>query len=84
MARGDDGDFADVPDRPSPVSLYPWVLIAWSAGSDTVGGKLHPAWLAAGGLVAFAVLYAAAIWLRWRTPGGAPRTSCLLSLAWSR
>ena len=67
MARGDDRDFADVPDRPSPVSLYPWLLIAWSAGSDTIGGKLHPGWLAAGGLVAFAGLYAAAIWLRWRT-----------------
>ena len=67
MAQGDGRDFADVPDRPSPVALYPWLLIAWSAGSDALGGKLHPGWLAAGGLAAFAGLYAAAIWLRWRS-----------------
>jgi hypothetical protein len=47
MAQGDGRDFADVPDRPAPVSLYPWLLIAWGTASDTVDGRFHPAWLAA-------------------------------------
>jgi two-component system, NarL family, sensor histidine kinase DesK len=67
MARGDGGDFPEVPDRPSPVTLYPWLLIAAGAASDTASGKFHPAWLAASGLTAFAVLYAASTWVRWRT-----------------
>ena len=67
MAQGDARDFAEVPDRPSPVSLYPWLLIATGAASDTVSGKVHPLWLAVGGLVAFAGLYMAVPWVRWRT-----------------
>ena len=31
MAQGGDRDFPEVPDRPSPVSLYPWLLIAGPA-----------------------------------------------------
>jgi two-component system, NarL family, sensor histidine kinase DesK len=73
MAQGDGRDFADVPDRPAPVSLYPWLLIAWGTASDTVDGRFHPAWLAATGLAAFAGLYVAVIWVRWRT--GRPRAS---------
>jgi two-component system sensor histidine kinase DesK len=79
MAQVDGRDFADVPDRPSVVALYPWLLIAGGAASDAVDGKLHPAWLAALGLAAFAGLYAAAIWVRWRTDR--LRASCLLLTA---
>ncbi len=67
MAAGDDRDFADVPDRASPFALYGWLLIAWGAASDTADGKLHPAWVAGAGLIAFAGLYVTSIWARWRT-----------------
>lgn len=43
MAQGDARDFPEVPDRPSPVTLYPWLLIAVAAARDTVDGKFHPA-----------------------------------------
>jgi two-component system sensor histidine kinase DesK len=36
MAQGGGRDFEDVPDRPSPFSLYPWLLIGWG----TVGLNL--------------------------------------------
>ena len=67
MAQDDDRDFPEVPDRPSPVTLYPWLLIAWGAASHTVHGSFRPQWAAAAGLCAFAVLYMAALWVRWRT-----------------
>jgi len=73
MAQGDARDFPEVPDRPSPVSLYPWLLIAAGAASATLSGKVHPLWLAAGGLVTFAALYMAVLWVRWRT--SRPRTA---------
>lgn len=73
MAQGDARDFPEVPDRPSPVTLYPWLLIAVAAARDTVDGKIHPAWLAGCGLLAFAGLYMAATWVRWR--GSRPRAS---------
>ena len=76
MAQGDDRDFPEVPDRPSVVTLYPWLLIAWGAASHTIHGAFHPRWLAAAGLIAFAVLYMAALWVRWRTSG--PRVAYLL------
>ena len=67
MAQGDDRDFPEVPDRPSPVTLYPWLLIAWGTVSSAVDGKFHPAWLAVAGLAYRAGLYVAVIWVRWRT-----------------
>jgi two-component system sensor histidine kinase DesK len=75
MARGDgDGrDFPEVPDRPSPASLYPWLLVAAGAAVDAVHGKFHPDWLALAGLAAFAVLYVAALRARWQS--GRPRLS---------
>jgi two-component system, NarL family, sensor histidine kinase DesK len=79
MAQGSGRDFEDVPDRPSPFSLYPWLLIGWGTASDAAGGKFHPAWLAAAGLAAFAGLYVAAIWARWRT--ARPRASYWLLAA---
>ena len=73
MAQGGDRDFPEVPDRPSPVSLYPWLLIAASAAIDAGHGKFHPAWLAVAGLAAFAALYVATLWVRWRS--GRPRAA---------
>jgi two-component system, NarL family, sensor histidine kinase DesK len=73
MAQGDGRDFPEVPDRPSPASLYPWIFIASSAASDAVNGKFHPAWLAIAGLAAFAVLYVGSLWVRWRS--SRPRVS---------
>lgn len=66
-AVGRDLEFRDVPDRPSPYGLYPWLLVASGTVSDTASGKMHPAWLAWPCLAAFAVLYVATIWVRWRT-----------------
>jgi two-component system sensor histidine kinase DesK len=73
------GDFPEVPDRPAVVTLYPWLLIAWGAASRTVRGSFHPQWIAAAGLAAFAVLYLAALWVRWRA--GQPRVAYLLLAA---
>ena len=73
MAQGYARDFPEVPDRPSPVTLYPWLLVAAGAARDAVDGKFHPAWLAGCGLLAFAGLYMAATWVRWR--GSRPRAS---------
>jgi two-component system sensor histidine kinase DesK len=67
MAQGDDRAFPEVPDRPAPVTLYPWLLVAWGVTRRTVDGQFHPEWLAATGLAVFAVLYMAALWIRWRT-----------------
>jgi two-component system sensor histidine kinase DesK len=63
MAQGYARDFPEVPDRPSPVTLYPWLLVAAGAARDAVDGKFHPAWLAGCGLLAFAGLYMAATWV---------------------
>jgi two-component system, NarL family, sensor histidine kinase DesK len=79
MARDDGRDFPEVPDRPSPASLYPWILIASGTASDAVNGKFHPAWLAIAGLAAFAALYAGSLWVRWRS--GRPRASYWLLAA---
>jgi two-component system sensor histidine kinase DesK len=68
MAQGAGRDFPEVPDRPSPASLYPWIFIASGTASDAVNGKFHPAWLAA-----FALLYVGSLWVRWR--GSRPRAS---------
>lgn len=73
MAQGYARDFPEVPDRPSPVTLYPWLLVAAGAARDAMDGKFHPAWLAGCGLLAFAGLYMAATWVRWR--GSRPRAS---------
>ena len=69
MARddGDGRDFPEVPDRPSPANLYPWLAVAAGPAIDAVHGRFHPDWLALAGLAAFAVLYVAALWVRWRT-----------------
>jgi two-component system, NarL family, sensor histidine kinase DesK len=67
MAGADAKDFSDVPDRPSPVSLYPWLLVGASGASHVLSGKSHPEWLAVSGLIAFAGLYVAVLWVRWRT-----------------
>jgi two-component system, NarL family, sensor histidine kinase DesK len=66
MAAGSAPEFRDVPDRPNPYAMFPWLAIGAGAVIDVADGKLHPAWLACLGLTAFAVLYVAAIWLRWR------------------
>jgi two-component system sensor histidine kinase DesK len=79
MAQGGDRDFPEVPDRPSPVSLYPWLLIAASAAIDAGHGKFQPAWLAVAGLAAFAALYVATLWVRWRS--GRPRAAYWLLAA---
>jgi two-component system sensor histidine kinase DesK len=73
MAQAEARDFPEVPDRPSPASLYPWLLIAGGEASDAVHGRFHPGWLALAGLAAFAVLYVATLWVRWRS--GRPRLS---------
>jgi two-component system sensor histidine kinase DesK len=44
--------------------FYPWLLIATGAALSVVHGRSRPAWLAGGGLVAFAILYMVAIWLK--------------------
>jgi two-component system, NarL family, sensor histidine kinase DesK len=46
------------------------------AAADTVSGRLRPQWLAGAGLVLFAVLYIAALWIRLRT--SRLRTACVL------
>jgi two-component system sensor histidine kinase DesK len=76
MPTGGDDQFADVPNRPSAIALYPWLLVAVGAGSDAVNGKFHPAWLAGAGLVLFAALYVTALWIRVQT--SRLRTACLL------
>jgi two-component system, NarL family, sensor histidine kinase DesK len=67
MAAAGVPEFRDVPDRPNPYTMYPWLAIAASTAVDVADGKLHPAWLACLGLAAFVFLYIAAIWIRWRT-----------------
>jgi two-component system sensor histidine kinase DesK len=67
MAVRGELELRGVPDRPNPYSLYPWLLIASGSVSDTVHGRMHPVWLAGWGLAAFAILYMATIWVRWRT-----------------
>jgi two-component system, NarL family, sensor histidine kinase DesK len=79
MAQGEATDFPEVPDRPDPGSLYPWLLIAAGEASDAVHGRFHPDWLALAGLAAFAGLYVAALWARWRS--GRPRLSYWLLTA---
>ncbi|MGH3259663.1 MAG: sensor histidine kinase [Streptosporangiaceae bacterium] len=49
---------------PHPATFYPWLLVASGAALNVIQDKVHPAWAAACGLAAFAVLYVAAIWLR--------------------
>jgi two-component system, NarL family, sensor histidine kinase DesK len=49
---------------PHPATFYPWLLVASGAALNVIQGKVHPAWAAGSGLIAFAVLYIAAIWLR--------------------
>jgi two-component system, NarL family, sensor histidine kinase DesK len=49
---------------PHPAAFYPVLLVASGAALNVIQGKVHPAWVAASGLAAFAVLYVAAIWLR--------------------
>jgi two-component system sensor histidine kinase DesK len=78
MTQDARGNFPEVPDRPSSVGLFPWLLVAWGAASEVASGKAHPAWLAAAGLAAFAGLYMGSIWLRWHS--GRPRAAyCLLT-----
>jgi two-component system, NarL family, sensor histidine kinase DesK len=79
MAAAGVPEFRDVPDRPSPYTMYPWLAIGGGTVADVAGGRLHPAWLACLGLAAFVVLYIAAIWIRWRTDR--TRTACLLLAA---
>jgi len=78
-AQGAGRDFPEVPDRPSPASLYPWIFIASGTASDAINGKFHPAWLAIAGLAAFAVLYVGTLWVRWRS--SRPRASYWLLAA---
>jgi len=47
-----------------PAAFYPWLLVATGAALNVIQGKTHPAWAAGTGLAAFAVLYVAAVWLR--------------------
>jgi len=70
-------EFAEVPDRPNPYALYPWLLIIGGPASDVISGRSHPAWLAGAGLLTFAVVYLAAIWLRLRADR--TREACLLA-----
>jgi two-component system, NarL family, sensor histidine kinase DesK len=79
MAQGAGRDFPEVPDRPSPASLYPWIFIAAGTARDAVNGKFHPAWLAIAGLAVFAVLYGGSLWVRWRS--SRPRASYWLLAA---
>jgi two-component system sensor histidine kinase DesK len=51
-------------EGPPFAAFYPWLLIASGAALHVLHGRTHPAWAAGGGLVAFAVLYMAAIWLK--------------------
>jgi len=79
MAHGAGRAFPEVPDRPSPASLYPWIFIASGTVSDAINGEFHPAWLAIAGLAAFAILYVGTLWVRWRS--SRPRTSYWLLAA---
>ena len=36
MAQGEARDFPEVPDRPSPVTLYPWLLLTAGAARDII------------------------------------------------
>ena len=76
MTAGDFDQFEDVPDRPNPFTLYPWLVIAVGAVADTVSGRFHPAWLAGAGLILFTVLYLATLWVRLRT--SRLREACVL------
>jgi two-component system sensor histidine kinase DesK len=76
MPTCEEDQFADVPSRPSTTALYPWLIVAAGAASDTVSGKLHPAWLAGAGLILFAVLYLAVLWIR--LEAGRRRTAFVL------
>lgn len=73
MAQGAGRAFPEVPDRPSPASLYPWIFIASGTAGDAIDGKFHPSWLAIAGLAAFAVLYLGSLRVRWRS--SRPRAS---------
>jgi two-component system sensor histidine kinase DesK len=79
MPTEESDQFTDVPSRPSATALYPWLLVAFGAASDTVSGKFHPAWLAGAGLILFAALYMTALWIRLRTER--QRTSYVLLVA---
>jgi two-component system, NarL family, sensor histidine kinase DesK len=51
-------------EGPPYAAFYPWLLVASGAALNVLHGKTHPAWAAGGGLLVFAVLYMAAIWLK--------------------
>jgi two-component system, NarL family, sensor histidine kinase DesK len=58
------GELGGLARGPHPATFYPVLLVASGAALNVIQGKVHPAWAAASGLAAFAVLYVAAIWLR--------------------
>src|SRR5580658_34410 len=62
--RRNAGELGGLARGPHPATFYPWLLVASGAALNVIQGKVHPAWAAASGLAAFAVLYVAAIWLR--------------------
>jgi hypothetical protein len=76
VPAGEGDQFNDVPDRPNPISLFPWLLVAVGAAVDTVNGKFRPSWLAGAGLVLFAVLYLAVLRLGWGRADHARSSSC--------
>jgi two-component system, NarL family, sensor histidine kinase DesK len=62
--RRNGSELGGLEQGPHPATFYPWLLVATGAALNVIDGKTHPAWAAGSGLVAFAVLYVAAIWLR--------------------
>jgi two-component system sensor histidine kinase DesK len=62
--RRNAGELGGLARGPHPATFYPWLLVASGAALNVIQGKVHPAWAAACGLTAFAILYVAAIWLR--------------------
>jgi hypothetical protein len=43
MPRGEERNFGEVPARPSPYALYPWLLVCTGAAHQVLEGKTHPA-----------------------------------------
>jgi len=67
MAQGAGREFGEVPSRPSPYALYPWLFVCAGAAHQVLAGKMQPAWVAGPVLVAFIAGFMAVTWLSLRT-----------------
>jgi len=77
---GEDRDGRDREPGPPFAAFYPWLLIATGAALSVTRGQARPAWAAGGGLVIFAILYMAAIWMRMKARRQRPAVALLSAL----